>query len=82
MAVTISFTLSNADAQLVQDAFTITYGYVPTLPDGSANPESEAQFTKRQIQEFIKQVVRAYRVNVAVEAARQAENQKPDPGIA
>lgn len=35
----------------------LEYGYSATLPDGSANPQTKAQFAKAQIGRIIKEAV-------------------------
>jgi hypothetical protein len=55
----------------IQDAFAASYAYQATI-NGQPNPESKAQFTKRKIAEYVKDVVRAYEANKAAEDARVA----------
>jgi hypothetical protein len=62
----------------IQEAFAASYGYQATLPDPAdptkaiTNPETKAQFTKRKIAEYVKEVTRAYEANKAAEEARAA----------
>lgn len=38
-------------------AFSSAYGYLATLPDGNANPETNVQFAARKIAEYIMNTV-------------------------
>lgn len=55
----------------IVDAFASQHGYSPFLDDGvTSNPETKAQFTRRVIGRFIKDVVRAAETKAAEDAAR------------
>ena len=55
----------------IVDAFALQHGYEPFLEDGvTPNPETKAQFTKRIVGRFIKDVVRAAETKAAEDAAR------------
>lgn len=41
----------------VLDAFAATYRYAATLPDGSPNPQTKAQFAKQRVLAYVKEVV-------------------------
>ena len=79
MAVTLSYTLSDAQAAEVVDALCQRYGYQDTLPDPNnagqtiPNPETRAQFAKRQVAEFIKHEGLAYRRWLAENSASTAD---------
>ena len=40
--------------------------------------ETKAQFAKRKIVDFVKEVVRSARINAAIDATRATETSKPD----
>jgi len=73
-----NLTVTVPDAMLprVTAAFKAQYNYQATLPDGTANPETEAQFMRRMVKEYIKQVLVAHEAVTAAEDARtNAANQ-------
>lgn len=83
---TITFTIPDAQIARVVDAFAVAYGYQDTITnpvDGttSPNPETSAQFMRRQIMVFIKNTVQSIEVLAAAEAARAAELAKPQVGV-
>lgn len=74
---------SAADATRARDALCGLYNYQATIPDPAdatktiANPETKAQFAKRQVAEFVKQSVVAWETQQA-----QAAVAKPtEPGV-
>lgn len=69
---TISINIPDTQMPRVLDAFTATFGYSPTLADGTANPETRGQFTRRIIVDWVKSNVVAYEANRDAENARQA----------
>lgn len=69
---TLSFTLSTAASTEVTDAFGADY---QPLIDGQPNPETKAQFARRQIVAFLKLHVREYRRR---EAAAAVAGTDPD----
>lgn len=77
MAVTLSYTFTNADAAEVTDALCQRYGYQATLPDGSGgtipNPETRGQFAKRMVGEWVKSEVKRYRRWLAEQSASNAD---------
>jgi len=78
-----TLTISAPDAlfdQAVQ-AVCNQYGYQPTLPDGSANPQSATDFAKAQLILWIRHNIEADAVKqatAAVDAARQQIQQTLD----
>jgi hypothetical protein len=50
------------DAQLARviTAISVTHQYSATLPNGDPNPQTEAQFAKQQIANWVKNVVTRY----------------------
>jgi hypothetical protein len=77
-------TISIPDAVLprVLDAMASAYGYSATLPDGSPNPQSKAQFARQQLANFVKQTVAEQEVRAAVAAASQSAASKAAADIA
>lgn len=71
---TWTITIPDAHAQRVIDAFAVQYNYQETLEDEEgepyANPESEAEFAKRHVREYIKDVLKAAEATAASEDAR------------
>ncbi len=62
----VTFTIPDAKKALVVDALCSEGGYQATLPDGSANPVSKAQFARRvMIQLGIKDPMRRYESRIA-----------------
>lgn len=68
---TISFTVSVAAANELNAAF--GEGYQATLPNGQPNPETQAQFSRRQLIAWMKHHVMQYRRRVAAEAAAASD---------
>lgn len=85
--INLSFTIPDAKAQLVRDAFAAYHGWTATIDDPAnpgtqiPNPEAQGQFIKRRIGEYIKDCVRAHRANQDADAARVASIADTD-GIA
>lgn len=71
MSITLSYTLSDAQGAEAIDAFCARYGYTSMVPDPNVqggtipNPETRAQFAKRQVAEWMKSEVLKYRDYVA-----------------
>lgn len=61
-----SFTIQipNSDLADVVEAFSA--GWFPTLPDGTPNPVTKAQYAKNQIKQFIRTAVKSYRQGLLV----------------
>lgn len=53
----------------VLDAFAAVYGYQPTI-DGTPNPETKAEFAKRQLIAHVRSLVATHESNTAAETAR------------
>ena len=51
----------------ITTAFGNTYGYNPV-----DNPQSVEEFTREKIENFIKEVVQAYKINIAVSQAKNS----------
>lgn len=75
------FTIPDAGMLRVGDAFAAKYGYAATLPDGSSNPQTKAQFAKSTIRDFILRTVKAYESEVAVRTAVEASDQKVEQEV-
>lgn len=54
------------------DAFVKQNGWVETLPNGNANPQTKEQKAREVLRAFIMQTVEAYNVNQAQIAAAEA----------
>lgn len=71
----INLTIPNDKIQRIITAFTSEYGYQATVTDAegnvTANPETEAAFTKRMVVEHVKQVTKTYEGNLAAGTARK-----------
>jgi hypothetical protein len=71
----------------VADAFAAAYGYQDNIPNPNPaaalltptipNPETRAQFMRRQIMEFIRNTVKSVEVATAAETARATELARP-----
>jgi hypothetical protein len=61
----VTFSFPAAHLTRAINAITVRYGYSATLPDGSPNPESPAQFTKRQWRQFLVDAVLEHERNTA-----------------
>jgi hypothetical protein len=61
----VTFTFSAAHLTRAINAMTVRYGYSTTLPDGSANPETAAQFTKRTWRQMLVDAVLEHERNTA-----------------
>jgi len=85
MPVTISYTFPDAFAPRIIEAFCVTYGYQQNVldPDNPGqtipNPETAAEFARRKVAEYTKEVITAYETKktqqtlatAAVEAVKQ-----------
>ena len=79
--IDISFTVeSNAKAAAFRDDFCAHHSYQETI-NGEPNPESKAAFFKRKIGEYIKECVKAHRVNTAADSARQTAIASAESGV-
>ena len=70
--VSFSMTVPTTLLPVIEEAFCQTYGYAPTLPDGTANPITPGEFTRLQVVGFIQNVVEAYQANQAATQASAA----------
>lgn len=70
---TISFTLSAADAARVVAALSVRFGYSATLPDGSDNPQSPAEFVRLRIAQWVKSETRDHELKTAQAAVSVTE---------
>ena len=87
----ITLTIPDTKAPRVVNAICANYGYqtdvplVPANPDTPEatmpNPETKAQFTKKQVINFLKEHVIAYEANQASETARTTARDKADSEI-
>jgi hypothetical protein len=78
---TITITIPAAITDRVINGFAKRYNYPPTLEDGTANPETKAQFAKRKVIEFIKQAVREAEIQDATNAAATQAGTSADTDI-
>ena len=67
MAV-IQLTVPDALLPTVVEALSTAGGYSSTLPDGTPNPQTAAQFAKAQIIAYVKQVVKNHEAQKAAAA--------------
>lgn len=77
----ITITIPDAIAPRVLSGFCKRYNYLPTLTDGSPNPETKAQFAKRKIIDFIKLAVRESEIQDASDAASRTAGISADNDI-
>ncbi len=72
----ISVTIPNPVLSRILDAFAAEYNRPDTVLNEQgeqvSNPESEADFAKRKVMEYIKSVTKSYEAKAAAETARQA----------
>lgn len=76
----IQLTVSDTIKDRVIDAYATQYRYQPTI-NGQPNPQSKAAFTKAQIINQIKSVVKTVEANKQVELARSQTMTKVDSEI-
>lgn len=70
--LTFSFDTGTVPISRIVDAMALEYGYSATLPDGSANPQTKAQFGKAQIGRIIREAVRNQEASAAKITAEAA----------
>lgn len=78
---TITITIPAGITNRVIDGFAKRFNYSPKLEDGSANPETKAQFAKRKLIEYIKQSVREAEMQEAINAAATSAGTSVDTDI-
>jgi hypothetical protein len=66
MAVTLTITLTDAQGARAITAICARCGYRPTLPDGSPNPQTQAQFAKQQLIDWVRSQVTIYEAEQSV----------------
>lgn len=74
----ITFTITvptDKKTQILND-FCAHEGYQATLEDGTANPETKAEFARKRVLNYIKQSVISYRAQKSAEEARIASIQE------
>lgn len=76
-------TLNIPDAVLprVINGISRQYEYRDTLPDGTPNPETRAQFARRQVILWVKRTVRQAEVEAAREAAEIEAGETADEEV-
>jgi hypothetical protein len=77
---TISFTAPQSLLELYTQAACFIYSYKPILPDGTANPQTPAQFAMRHIIDHCSEVAQAYAAKQADAARVSAIQADSDPG--
>lgn len=84
----LTLTFPDAIAQRVLNSFCTIRGYSDTVPNPEdpggpwiPNPETKAQFAKRQLKEFVLQELTRYEVGVAVAAASTAAGEAVEEDI-
>jgi hypothetical protein len=68
--LSLNITVPTAQASSILQDFCDYHSY-KSLIDGKANPETQAQFAKRKVIEFVKGSVIAQRAKVSTDTARQ-----------
>ena len=63
----ITIFVSDAEAQRVEDAFAVEYGYQATV-DGAPNRQTKTQFLQDCLRRHVREVTRGYETRVAVAA--------------
>jgi hypothetical protein len=53
----LSFDTGNVTLTRIQDAFASAYHYPETLDDDTPNPETKAQFARRMVASYIREIV-------------------------
>jgi hypothetical protein len=72
--LTFSFDTGTVPLTRIIDAFALAYNYKTTLPDGSANPETKANFARRMVKENIIGIVKSQETKTAIETAQGTIN--------
>lgn len=70
MATTISLSIPDAQVTRVVNAMCAIGNYQSTLADGSANPQTKAQFAKQMLITYVMNTVKAVEAQAAVDNAR------------
>lgn len=82
---TMTLTVPDPIVQDVVDAFADAYGYQAEIDDGEGNqipnPETDIQFAKRMIREYVKNVYKGHQAKL-FEAGRQAVLDTADDDVA
>jgi hypothetical protein len=74
--LTFSFDTGTVPISTILDAFGTQYGYRATVPDPAnplltvTNPETQAQFARRMVKQYIVDVVKGAQTNAAINTAR------------
>lgn len=66
----LSISIPDAMLPRVTEAFKAAYNYQATLPDGTPNPETDTQFVRRQILNYVKELTVAHEAASASSTAR------------
>lgn len=78
--LTFSFDTGSVPLSRIVDGIAKVYGYQTTIPDPNnpgqtiPNPETKAEFGRKQVRKFIVDAVKKAEVMQAIEAAQQAES--------
>ena len=71
----LTINIPDQQVQRILNGFAFNQGYMEMLDDGTRNPETNGQFLKRKVMEYIKSAVRDTEVETARNlAATQAAN--------
>ena len=68
----VTLTIPDEIAPRVLDAVCSRHGYQATLPNGDPNPQTQINFAKQVIYDFLKRTVRVYEISLAEQAASAA----------
>lgn len=71
---TLSIDIPDAKAAVVRDAICSVYGYKDTLPNGSANPQTKAQFVQVQMKKWAQNALIEYKHRQATIAVDAEDN--------
>jgi hypothetical protein len=66
--LTLTYDTGSVPLSRINDGFAAAYGYQPTI-NGSPNPETKAEFSRRMVREYIKGVVKGQEVEAARKTA-------------
>lgn len=77
----ITINIPNAIVPRVLEGFCSNQGYSPILDSGEPNPETQTQFVKRKIIEYVKNAVRADEIEKARNIAATKASQEAESGI-
>lgn len=69
ITTSISLTVPNMTQAEIVNRLCIQLDYNPTMPDGSPNPQSKADFIKADVSRYLKNHLKRYDANIASKLA-------------